>query len=117
MLKNGQLHTTKCIYYPTILLHQIKCLDQILTILLQAIPAYFLDFFNTDKRVRLIAVSRKLQSMRNVIAFFLSKRFKFTTDNIERKVFNKYEMKFYTVKFQLMQFLKKKKKIFQNVRR
>lgn len=91
MLKSGELHSTKCIYYPTIILHKFKSLDRILTIFLQAIPAYFLDFFNTDKRIRLMAVSRKLQSMRNVIAFFLTSRFKFTTDNIKSKVFDKYE--------------------------
>lgn len=89
MLNTGEMHSMKCVYYPTAMFIHSVILDWILTILLQAIPAYCLDFFNTDKRIQLTAISRKLQSMRKVIAFFLSKRFQFETKNIQSKVYDK----------------------------
>lgn len=79
----------KCIYYPTILLIKSDFLDTILSILLQAVPSYLLDFFNTDKRIRLMAISRKMQSMRNVISFFMTTEFNFAGRNIREKVFDK----------------------------
>lgn len=89
MLKSGELHSTKCIYYPTIMLINHAWLDIILVIFLQAIPGFLLDFFNSDKRISLMAISRKMQSMKDVISFFMSKRLYFDDKKVRERVYAK----------------------------
>lgn len=77
-----QLHSVKCIYYPVITFVNYEWQDTLLMLLLQAIPAYLMDLFNTDKRVRLLAITRKVKSMKNVISFFMNKRLYFGNQNV-----------------------------------
>lgn len=72
----------KCIYYPVITFTPYEWQDTILMILLQALPAFFMDIFNTDKKIRLMAITRKVKSMKNVISFFMSKRLYFDNKNV-----------------------------------
>lgn len=77
ILNTGQLHSMKCIYYPFIVFTHYAWQDTILVILLQAIPGFLMDLFNTDKRIRLMAITRKVQSMKNVMTFFMTKKLHF----------------------------------------
>lgn len=75
------LHSMKSIYYPVITFTNEEWKDTLATIFLQAIPCFFMDFFNPEK-IRLLAVSRKVKSMKNVIHFFMTKRLFFDNKNV-----------------------------------
>lgn len=89
ILKSGQLHSMKCIYYPFIVFTHYAWQDTILMILLQAIPGFLMDLFNTDKRIRLMAITRKVQSMKNVMSFFMSKTLFFDDFNTRLKIYDR----------------------------
>ncbi|XP_031621105.1 fatty acyl-CoA reductase wat-like [Contarinia nasturtii] len=82
------LHSMKCIYYPVITFTHYGWQDSLATLFLQALPCYFMDFFNPEK-IRLLAVSRKIKSMKNVISFFMSKRIHFDNTNVVREVYDR----------------------------
>lgn len=88
MRKYELLHSMKCVYYPVITFTHYGWQDSLATIFLQALPCYFMDFFNTEK-IRLLRVCRKIKSMKNVIAFFMSKRIHFDNTNVVRDVYNR----------------------------
>lgn len=81
MRKRELLHSMKVIYYPVITFTHYGWEDTLATIFLQAIPAFIMDFFNPEK-IRLLAVSRKIKSMKNVITFFMNKRIFFDNTNV-----------------------------------
>lgn len=81
MRKLQLLHTMKVIYYPVITFTHYEWQDTLATIFLGAIPAFIMDFFNPEK-IRLLAISRKIKSMKNVISFFMSKRIFFDSSNV-----------------------------------
>lgn len=81
MRKREILHTMKIIYYPVITFTRYEWEDRLATIFLDAIPAFIMDFFNPEK-IRLLAISRKVTSMKHVISFFLSKRLFFDNTNV-----------------------------------
>lgn len=89
MRKRELLHSMKVIYYPVITFTHYEWEDTLATILLQAIPAFLMDFFNPEK-IRLLAVSRKIKSMKNVITFFMNKRIFFDNSNVV-KIYDRYE--------------------------
>lgn len=47
-----------------------------------------MDFFNTEK-IRLLAVCRKIKSMKNVITFFMNKKIYFDNANVVREVYDR----------------------------
>lgn len=82
----------KAIYnfsYPVIAFTRYEWQDWLATIFLQAFPAFIMDFFNTEK-IRLLAVCRKVQSMKNVMQFFLNKKLYFDNKNVVEKVYDRY---------------------------
>lgn len=88
MRKYELLHSMKCVYYPVITFTHYEWQDTLATIFLQALPCYFMDFFNTEK-IRLLAVSRKIKSMKNVISFFMNKRIYFDNTNVVHEVYDR----------------------------
>lgn len=75
------LHSMKSIYYPVITFTHYEWQDELATLFLQALPSFIMDFFNKEK-IKLLAVSRKVKSMKNVIAFFMNKRITFDHKNV-----------------------------------
>lgn len=82
------LHSMKCVYYPVITFTHYGWQDTLATIFMQAIPCFFMDFFNPEK-IRLLAVCRKIKSMKNVITFFMSKRIHFDNSNVVHEVYDR----------------------------
>ncbi|XP_055327144.1 fatty acyl-CoA reductase wat-like isoform X1 [Sitodiplosis mosellana] len=82
------LHCMKCVYYPVITFTHYEWQDFLATIFLQALPCFFMDFFNPEK-IRLLAVCRKIKSMKNVITFFMNKRIHFDNTNVVHEVYDR----------------------------
>lgn len=82
------LHSMKCVYYPVITFTHYEWQDTLATIFLQALPCFFMDFFNPEK-IRLMAISRKIKSMKNVISFFMNKRIHFDNTNVVHEVYER----------------------------
>lgn len=82
----------KAIYnfsYPVIAFTRYEWQDWLATVFLQAFPAFVMDLFNTEK-IRLLAVCRKVQSMKKVMQFFMNKRLFFDNQNVVRKIYDRY---------------------------
>lgn len=86
--KHEVLHSMKCVYYPVITFTQSAIADTLATIFLQALPCFFMDFFNSEK-IRLLAVCRKIKSMKTVIHFFMTKRIFFDSTNVTREIYDR----------------------------
>lgn len=84
--KHEILHSMKCVYYPVITFTHYGWQDTLATIFLQALPCYFMDFFNPEK-IRLLAVCRKIKSMKNVINYFMNKKIYFDNTNVANEVY------------------------------
>lgn len=87
--KHELLHSMKCVYYPVITFTHYEWQDTLATIFMQALPCFFMDFFHNEK-IRLLAVSRKIKSMKNVIHFFMTKRIFFDSTNTTREVHDRW---------------------------
>lgn len=48
-----------------------------------------MDFFNPEK-IRLLAVCRKIKSMKNVINYFMNKRIYFDNTNVVHEVYDRW---------------------------
>lgn len=83
LFKSVQLQTKIFIIcsYPVIAFTRYEWQDTLATIFLQALPAYIMDFFNPEK-IKLMAVCRKVKSMKNVINFFMQKKLFFDNKNV-----------------------------------
>lgn len=71
----------KCVWYPCFRFSKYGWENRLANILLHFIPALLMDIFNKDE-VRLTNVARKIESLTNVLNYFLGKEFYFGNKNM-----------------------------------
>lgn len=78
------IHSSKSVWYPFVICHENKYLIELLSIFCHWIPGFIMDsiIYLMGKKPMFLNIYRKIEQYKNVVSFFSTHQWEFTTDNV-----------------------------------